>query len=175
MVKIKKAIFFDRDGTLIKTFVSKNNNPIAIKKLKDFRLIKHTKLVIKKLSKKYLIIVITNQPDVSRGKNKKINVININNKLKKVFNINKIYTCYSHDDKNYMRKPNPGMIFSAKKKFKLNLKKCFVIGDRGKDIKCGKKAGCKTVLLKKKYNDSKFSNPDFVIKDFKELLNIIKV
>jgi len=175
VVKIKKAIFFDRDGTLIKTFVSKNNNPVAIKILKDFRLIKNTKSVIKKLSNKYLIIVITNQPDVSRGKNKKKNVISINNKLKKVLKINKIYTCYSKDDKNYMRKPNPGMIYLAKKQFKLNLKKCFVVGDRDKDIKSGKKAGCKTVLLKKKYNNFNYSNPDFVIYNFKELLNIIKV
>ena len=66
------------------------------------------------------------------------------------------------------RKPNPGMIFSAKKKFNLNLKKCFVVGDRDNDIKCGKKAGCKTVLLKKKYNNFKFSNPDYAIKYYRK-------
>ena len=44
---------------------------MAIKKCKDFKLIKNTKSVIQKLSKKYLIIVITNQPDVSRKKNSK--------------------------------------------------------------------------------------------------------
>ena len=72
MVKINKAIFFDRDGTLIKTFVSKRNIPKAIKNLKDFKLLNNVKFVVNKLAKKYKIIVITNQPDVSRGKNSKI-------------------------------------------------------------------------------------------------------
>ena len=175
MVKSNKAIFFDRDGTLIKTFVSKKNIPIAIKKINDFKLIKNTKSVIKKLSKKYLIIVITNQPDVSRGKNSKASVLKINFKLSKLLHIDKIFTSYSDSDKNFMRKPNPGMIYLAKKKFNINLKKSFVVGDRHKDILAGKNAKCKTILLKKRYNDYKISKPDFIIKDLKELLNIIKV
>ena len=71
MVKIKKAIFFDRDGTLIKNYTIKNNVPIAIRNLKDFCLTNNSFLVLEKLSKKFLLIVITNQPDVSRGKNSK--------------------------------------------------------------------------------------------------------
>ena len=86
-MKSKKAIFFDRDGTLIKTFVSKKNVPIAIRNYKDFKLLKNTKSVIQKLSKKYLIIVITNQPDVSRGKNSRKNVIKINSELIKILRI----------------------------------------------------------------------------------------
>ena len=174
-MKSKKAIFFDRDGTLIKTFVSKKNIPIAIRKFKDFKLIKNTKSVIQKLSEKYLIIVITNQPDVSRSKNSRKNVIKINSELIKVMRIHKVYTSYSDNDKNYMRKPNPGMIYLAKKQFSINLKKSFVVGDSHKDIAAGKKAKCKTILLKKKYNNYKCSNPDFAINDFDELLNIIKV
>ena len=115
MVKINKAIFFDRDGTLIKTFVSKRNIPKAIKNPKDFKLLNNVKFVVNKLAKKYKIIVITNQPDVSRGKNSKKNVEQINLKLSHILKIDKIYTCYSSNDKNYMRKPNPGMILDAQK------------------------------------------------------------
>ncbi len=175
MVKINKAIFFDRDGTLIKTFVSKRNIPKAIKNLKDFKLLNNVKFVVNKLAKKYKIIVITNQPDVSRGKNSKKNVEQINLKLSHILKIDKIYTCYSSNDKNYMRKPNPGMIFLAKKKFKLKLNKSFVVGDRDKDILTGKKADCKTILINKKYNNSQISNPNYTIKNFKELLKIIRV
>ena len=78
--------------------------------------------MIEKLSKKYLIIVITNQPDVSRGKNTKNNVVKINSKLMDCLKIDNIYTSYSSDDKNYMRKPNPGMI-KFKKKIPSKLKK----------------------------------------------------
>tara|TARA_B100001741_G_C16201495_1_gene436079 strand:- start:36 stop:563 length:528 start_codon:yes stop_codon:yes gene_type:complete len=174
VVKNKKAIFFDRDGTLIKSFVSKKKQPVAIKKLKDFKLIKNVKFVVNQLSKKYYIIVITNQPDVSRGRNSKENVIKINLKLQEVLKIDKIYTSYSDNDKNYLRKPNPGMIYLAKKNFKLNLQNSYVVGDRDKDIFAGKKAKCKTVLIKKIYNNKNLSKPDFKIKNFKELLRIIK-
>lgn len=169
----KKAIFFDRDGTLIKTFISKKNVPVAIKKINDFKLLSNVKSVVKILSKNFLIIVITNQPDVSRGKNTKENVKKINFKLTEILKINKIYTCYSDNNLNYMRKPNPGMIYSAKKKFNLNLKKSFVVGDRNKDILAGKKAHCRTILIKKKYNKENSSHPDYIISNFKELLKII--
>jgi len=67
------------------------------------------------------------------------------------------------------------MIYLAKKQFNIDLKASFVVGDTHKDVLAGKKAKCKTILLKKKYNNFKFSKPDFAINDFDELLNIIKV
>ena len=59
----------------MKRFFQKRKIPVAIRDIKDFKIIKGCKKVIEKLSKKYLIIVITNQPDVSRGKNTKNNVV----------------------------------------------------------------------------------------------------
>ena len=90
MVKSKIAIFFDRDGTLIKTLFQKNK-PISIKKIKDIKLLKDVKYVVNNLSEKYRIIVITNQPDVSRGKDIKKNVRLINNKLKEKIKIDAFY------------------------------------------------------------------------------------
>ncbi len=130
--------------------------------------------MIEILSKNFLIIVFTNQPDVARTKNTKINVVEINSKLLEILKITKIYTCYSDNNLNYMRKPNPGMIYLAKKRFNLDLKKSYVVGDRDKDIIAGKKAKCKTVLIKKKYNDYKIINPDFAIGDIKQLIKIVK-
>lgn len=170
-----KAVFFDRDGTLIKTFTNKRNKPIAIKTLNDFKLLNNVKQIVNKLSKKYLIIVLTNQPDVARGKNSKKNVKNINTKLQEKLIINKVYTSYSDNDKNFMRKPNPGMIYRAKKDFDINLIKSYVIGDREKDVIAGKKARCKTILLKKKYNDCRTTVSDHCVKNFKKILDIIKV
>ena len=105
MVAYKKAVFFDRDGTLIETFFSKKKKiPIAIKHIKDLKIVKGSKEVINKLSKKYLILIITNQPDVSRGKNTRQNVIKINLKLKNVLKIDDIFTSYSSDDRNFYEK-----------------------------------------------------------------------
>ncbi len=176
MVTYKKAVFFDRDGTLIETFFSKKKKiPVAIKHIKDLKIVKGSKEVINKLSKKYLILIITNQPDVSRGKNTRQNVIKINLKLKNVLKIDDIFTSYSSDDRNFMRKPNPGMIYLAKKKYKIKLEKSFVVGDTYKDILAGQKAKCQTILLKKKYNKLQKYKPDYVIKNLKDILKIIKV
>ena len=169
-----KAVFFDRDGTLIKTFVKKNK-PLSINNIKDLKLINNAKFVIDRLSKNYKIFIITNQPDVARGLNSKKNVIEINSKLKKLLSLNKIYTSYSSNDENYFRKPNPGMILKAKKEFNLNLKKSYVIGDREKDIIAGAKAGCKTILIKKSYNNHKTIRCSHLINKLKDILRIIKV
>jgi len=175
VVKKNKAIFFDRDGTLIKTFVSKKNIPIAIKNIKDLRFENYANLVINKLRHKYYIFIITNQPDVSRGKNTKKNVVLINSVIKTKLKIDKIFTSYSDNEKNFMRKPNPGMIYKAKKIYDLNLKKSYVVGDRCKDILAGKKSMCKTILINKKYNSKINIIPDFKINNLKDLLLIIKV
>ena len=69
MVK-KKAIFFDRDGTLIKT-KKKKNRPIAIKNIEECKIFPSVKWILKKLSKKYLLFIVTNQPDVFTKDNTK--------------------------------------------------------------------------------------------------------
>ncbi len=170
---MKKAVFFDRDGTIIKTFI-KRNKPIAIKELKDFSLIKSAPFVFKKLQKKYMIFIITNQPDVARGNNTKKNVIKINQKLMKILPIEKVYTSYSSSNKNYNRKPNPGMIKKAKKEFKINLNESYVIGDTEKDIIAGEKAGCKTILIKKKYNLDHYLGKSSIAKNLKDVLKYVK-
>ena len=53
MVKIKKAIFFDRDGTLIKTNISNDNKPIAIKKLNECKLFPSVQKILNKLKKNF--------------------------------------------------------------------------------------------------------------------------
>ena len=63
-----KAIFFDRDGTLIKTNISTRGTPISIKTKKEIKIYKFVKTILQRLKKKYLIFVITNQPDVGKKK-----------------------------------------------------------------------------------------------------------
>ena len=65
------------------------------------------------------------------------------------------------------------MIYAAKRKFNLNLRDSFMIGDRDKDIICGKSAGCKTILLKQKYNNYKSIKPHFTITKLKIYLVLL--
>ena len=149
MVK-KKAIFFDRDGTLIKT-KRKKNKPKAIKNLDECKIFPSVKQILKKLSKKYFLFIITNQPDVFTKKNTKQNVLEINNFLKRKLPIKRIFTCYCKNDKCDFRKPNIGMLNKAKQIYNIDLSKSFVIGDRWRDIDMGIEGGCHIITMGPKF------------------------
>lgn len=175
MVKYKKALFFDRDGTIIRSNISDKNKPLAIKTLQECKIYPSVKNILNKFKKKYLIFLITNQPDVERKKNSKKNVHKINDYLKKKLPIIKVYTCYCENDKCKYRKPNIGMLKKASKKYKINLKESYVIGDRWKDILTGKRANCKTIFIDRKYNEKIKVKPNYLIKSFYQIKNIIKL
>ncbi len=122
----------------------------------------------------YLLIVITNQPDVTRGKTKKKSIEKINEYLLSKLPIDLIKTCY-HDDKDNCncRKPKPGAILEAASKYKINLFQSYMIGDRWKDIEAGKLAECKTILINNEYNEINISKPDYIVKTLMEAKNII--
>ena len=171
MVK-KPAIFFDRDGTLIKTNII-NSKPIANNNIKELSFLKNSYKVCKFLKKKFKLFIVTNQPDVGSKKVKKKNVLTINSKIKNKLKISKIYNCYCYKNYCKFKKPNPGMIIKAAKEFDIDLKKSYMIGDRWKDIVSGKKAKCKTILIKKSYSEVAKCKPDYIVKDLDEILNII--
>lgn len=174
MVIRKKAIFFDRDGTLIKSNLSSDKKPIAIKNLSELKLFPSVKKILKKLNKEFLIFIITNQPDVYRGINTKKNVIEINNYLKKILPIKKIYTCFCSSKNCTFRKPNPGMMIDASKKYNIDLKKSYVVGDRWKDIDAGHKVRCKTIFINKDYKEKLKEKPAYTIRYFSEIERIFK-
>lgn len=171
MVKTS-AIFFDRDGILIKTKIV-NQNPVAIKSAKEMILNKGIIDICKKISKKYHLFMVTNQPDVSRGINTKKNVKEINSYLKKKLKLKQIYVCFCSDNSCNNRKPNPGMLKKAIKTYSIDVKKSYMIGDRWKDIIAGQRSKCKTILLNKKYSEKHKCRPDYTIRNLKDILKII--
>jgi D-glycero-D-manno-heptose 1,7-bisphosphate phosphatase len=164
---MKKAIFVDRDGVLIKAPLV-DGKPKSIKKLKLCKIISGVISGLKLLRENFLIIMITNQPDVYRKNVKKKDVNKINSFLKKKLQIDDIFVCY-HDNvhKCDCRKPKPGMILLAKKKWKIDIKKSYLIGDRSSDIVAGKKAGCTNFFINYGYNEKLPSKNDcFYVKSF---------
>lgn len=150
---MRKAIFLDRDGVLIKA-AKVNNKPLAIKRFREIKIFRGVRKILKILKKKYILIMITNQPDVSRKKIKKQEVVKTNKYLKSYFDLNDIYVCYHVDNDNCScRKPKPGMILKAKRKWNIDIKKSFLIGDRYKDIIAGKKVGCKNFFINYNYDE----------------------
>ena len=177
MVKLNKAIFLDRDGTLNKAIRNKTKKrpPYNLKELKIYKDIK----ILNQFTKSYFLIITTNQPDLKNKKQKRSFNNLINKAIKKKILIKKIYTCecFEHEKKCKCYKPKNGMIKSATKKFKINLKNSFMIGDSWRDIGAGKKSGCKTVLINRDRGSIKLKKfkPNFIIKNFFSLKKIIKI
>lgn len=174
---MQKVVFVDRDGVLIKA-PKIDNKPYSIRKFEKIKIIKGVLQGIKILKKNFKIIMITNQPDVYRKKVKKIEVKKINNYLKIMLKLNDVYVCY-HDNihKCDCRKPKIGMLLLAKKKWNINLKKSFLIGDRLSDILAGKKAGCTNFFVNYNYDEKLPSKRScYYVKSFyKAALKINKI
>lgn len=156
----QKAVFLDRDGTI-------NKYVGFLTDIDDFELIDGVAEAIKKInSLGYLVIVITNQPVIARGELSVEELGEIHNKMETLLGqkgayIDGIFYCPHHPDKGYegeikefkincdCRKPKPGMLLQAKADFNIDLEQSFMVGDSENDIKAGKAAGCKTVLINK--------------------------
>ena len=122
----------------------------------------------------YLLVVITNQPDVARGTAKREDVEEINAFLKSQLPIDLIKTCY-HDsgDKCKCRKPLPGSLLEAAQQFSIDLSKSFMVGDRWRDIESGASAGCKTFFINYGYDEQRPDSPDFIVSSLLEAKKII--
>ena len=172
MVK-NKAIFFDRDGVLNHPIIKKKK-PYAPLSIKEFRLYKNLKNLEKKIRlKNFMIFVITNQPDYKKKKIS-LNILKkLNEILYKKFQYDKIYVSLSVNNKNYNRKPNPGMVIKAKKDFNINLKKSFIVGDRYSDIDLARRIGMKAIFIERNYNEKKPINQICTVKNIKDAVNFI--
>ncbi|MFA6436786.1 MAG: HAD-IIIA family hydrolase [Candidatus Paceibacterota bacterium] len=174
-MKSTRAIFLDRDG-IINDLVFRDNGFFSPRVFSDFKL----KRGIKKFSQKtkslgFLTIVVTNQPDIERKLMKVSELEKMHSVIMENLSVDEIVTC-PHDDKNncLCRKPKPGMIKDMSKKWHIDLKKSFIIGDSWKDVEAGKQAGCKTIFLKTDYNKKEEIFPDFKVSSFREIIDIIK-
>ena len=153
---MRKAIFLDRDGVINKIFI-KNNlpySPPSFDLLQILPGVRESILRLKKLN--FICLVVTNQPDVSRGKIEKKTVIKMNNYLKDEIKLDDIFVCY-HDDQDACkcRKPKSGLLIDAAKKWDIDFKKSYMIGDRWKDVEAGFNVGCKTIFINNNYKETK--------------------
>lgn len=122
----------------------------------------------------YLLIVVTNQPDVARGLVSRVSVEEMNKFLATHLPLDNIKTCY-HDDNDSCncRKPLPGALLEAAKDYEIDLTKSFMVGDRWRDIEAGKRAGCKTFFINNRYKEKQPDDPDFIVTSLLEVQKII--
>jgi D-glycero-D-manno-heptose 1,7-bisphosphate phosphatase len=111
----------------------------------------------------FLNIVVTNQPDVARGTQTAASVDEIHAYLRSTLPVDDILVC-EHDDADACdcRKPLPGLIRQAARKYDLNLSGSYLVGDRWRDIDAGAAAGCTTILIDYGYQERAPEHPPHV-------------
>ena len=131
---------------------------------------------IKKLKNKgFLIFVLSNQPDIKSGKLSNYSLKFMNLIIKKYFFIDEIYICpHGKNDNCECRKPRPGMLIEASKKWNIDLKKSFLIGDRWKDISAGKIMNCTTIFIDYDYDELKPRNSNYNFINISNMIKFIK-
>ena len=169
----KKAIFLDRDG-VINEVIIRDGKPCSPNNIDELKINPYAKELIQHLKfKNYLTVVVTNQPDVERKKVSKEDVIEINNFLQKSLNLDDVFVCFSDDNNCSHRKPNPGMLLDAQKKWNIDLSFSYLIGDRSKDIEAGIKAGVKTIFIDYNYNEKKPLFSNYTVSSLNDVKKII--
>ncbi len=105
-------------------------------------------------AKGFLLIVVTNQPDLARGTQSHEAVSQLNELLQSQIAFDAIRVC-PHDDADQCpcRKPKPGLLVEAAADFGISLTDSYMVGDRWRDIEAGQRAGCRTVWIRYPYSE----------------------
>ncbi len=150
---MNKAVFLDRDGVINHT-IFRMGKPRAPYTLNEFQLFDGVIEAIALLKlHQFLLIVVTNQPDVARGWVSRESVERMNYEVQELLGVNCIKVCFhtEHDFCN-CRKPQPGMLLEAASELSIDMKESYMVGDRITDIDAGISAGCRTVLIDESEN-----------------------
>ncbi|MBI3070976.1 MAG: HAD family hydrolase [Deltaproteobacteria bacterium] len=151
---LRRAVFLDRDGVLNRPIVRDRRPfpPASPEQLKVVPLAVEACDALRAAG--FFLVVVTNQPDVARGKMTIAAVDLINARLRSKVVVDDLRVCF-HDDEDQClcRKPKPGMLLQAARDNGLNLSASYLVGDRWRDIEAGRNAGCRTILIDFGWND----------------------
>ncbi len=137
----KKAVFFDRDGTLCE-----DANYLC--RWEDFKPYKGLHEISRLKDMGYLIIGITNQSGIARGIIEEEFVKNVNALFMDKYGFDGFLYCPHHpDDWCSCRKPSPGLLLEARLKYGIDLKGSYLVGDRQSDITAAEAVGATGILL----------------------------
>jgi D-glycero-D-manno-heptose 1,7-bisphosphate phosphatase len=171
-----RAVFLDRDGVINRT-LEHDGFPHAPTSLGEFEIYPEVPEACRRLKQAgFLLVVATNQPDVGRGTLKQEVVETIHAEMCRQLPLNRVEACYhpgrglSHCD---CRKPKPGMLLRAARELGIDLAQSWMVGDRWRDVDCGRAAGCRTVFIDRGYAEELKHQPDFRVNNLLEAAGII--
>jgi D-glycero-D-manno-heptose 1,7-bisphosphate phosphatase len=160
-------VFLDRDGVLNRVIV-RAGKPYPPASVEEVEIPPDVAPALARLKAAgYRLIVVTNQPDVARGRQRRAVVEAINASLAGQLALDEFRVCY-HDDGDGCgcRKPEPGLLLEGPAH---DLKRSVIVGDRWRDLEAGRRAGVRaTVLIGHGYQEPLSTEPDFRALSFGE-------
>ena len=181
---MKKAVFIDRDGTLIKD-IPYNANPELI------TLEYYAGEMLQQLKQRgYFLFIISNQSGIALGYFKEEDVYKMHQAIRRQLlpygvQFDGVYYCPHLEGgtvKDYAldcecRKPKPGLILKAAKDFNVDVQASWMVGDILNDVEAGNAAGCNTILIdngnETEWKLSTIRTPEYTVKDLKQATEII--
>ena len=142
---MRPAVFLDRDGVINRAVV-RDGKPYAPRAADDLEILPGvTEALLRLRTAGFALIVVTNQPDIARGKTTREAVDAMHGFLLRVLPLDEIRVC-PHDDPEACpcRKPKPGLLLQAPAH---DLGRSVMVGDRWRDIEAGRAAGCRATIL----------------------------
>jgi D-glycero-D-manno-heptose 1,7-bisphosphate phosphatase len=180
MMKTTRAVFLDRDGVITE------DPPHYAHRVDQVRVISGSGDAIRMLNEAgYLVIVVSNQSGIARGFYKKHDFDLFNKEMKRQLSIDNahidaIYHCPHHPEaavEKYRkactcRKPKPGMLIRAAKRFNIDMSSSFLVGDKWTDICAGNAVRCRSILVRTGHGAQEASDVRglavFIAKDLSE-------
>lgn len=194
---MRQALFLDRDGVIIEMRPEKGPKGIALHPEEVVLVPGIEKLLTAAKKKGWLLVVVSNQPDVAKGKASLADIEDTMREMERQLRklgvvLDDIRYCLHHPDAKQVvkraylkecdcRKPQSGLITEAAQIHGVDLSRSYIIGDTSVDIEAGKRAGCKTILFNRNLQDRPrnageeimVNTPDFVITDLEEAAELI--
>ena len=171
---VRRAVFLDRDGVL-NASVIRQGKPYPPDSLRELKILPGVADALRKLSAAgFINIVVTNQPDVGTGRQQVDIVRSMHEHLRAELSIDDVKVCYHTDDEKCdCRKPSPGMLLEAAKQHDLDLRQCFLVGDRWRDIAAGQAAGCACFFLDYGYREKRPQKPYVAVESLSQAVALI--
>ena len=172
----RPAVFLDRDGVLNEVELRDDGTPLPPASLEQMRLLPGVVKACHQLRDLgFVLVVVTNQPDIARGKQTRCEVDRMHEVLRQRLPLDEIVVC-AHDDAEDCpcRKPRPGMILDAAARLDLDLAASACVGDRWRDIEAAKRAGVAAIFVDREYGERRPVDADAVVASLPDAVELIE-
>lgn len=171
----RRAVFLDRDGVLVVPEF-RGGRSYAPRAIQQFQVYPEAGAALNRLKRAgYVLIVVTNQPDVGHGYITRELMDEMHRRLAAELPIDAIKACYhTQNQACACRKPRPGMLLDSAGEYGISLADSFMVGDRVSDVEAGHAAGCRTIFIDLGYtSEPRPDNATFTVRSISEAAKVI--